>query len=434
MKTLENIKSVLKTNQLSFVRGHSYLCENEMNQIAALASLEKEGSEVVDEYETRMTKLIGSGYGISFAAGRMAFHSILKALNIGAGDEVILLGFTCSVMPNAVLRVGAVPVFSDVDANTFGSSAENIASKITSRTKLIVAQHSFGIPCKIKEIAELGKKNGIFVVEDCAITLDSCVDGIKVGNFADAAIFSTDHSKPLNTLIGGFFYTRNESLYKKVRKTSDELPHLDIEHQRRIYKQFLFEREYYVAHRNLRSNFGKVAKSILKKFKINEKGPVFLTADYSAASNNKDYPYPSKMPVFLAQLGLFELERWNDERKERKELLNQYMSVINTYDLRKYIPSAYYDSSLDIVPLRFAFAYPNVSKINNKMSKVLDTNWIWFREPVICCSGEPEKLGYSDGSCPISEKLGKNIINWPCVIAKENRKFVFKCFESVFNC
>ncbi|MCK4823809.1 DegT/DnrJ/EryC1/StrS family aminotransferase, partial [bacterium] len=60
--------------------------------------------------------LFGSGFGISFATGRMAFSSLLKALNIGTGDEVVLPGFTCSVMPNAVWRTGATPVFADIDS------------------------------------------------------------------------------------------------------------------------------------------------------------------------------------------------------------------------------------------------------------------------------------------------------------------------------
>lgn len=83
----------------------------------------------MSEYEQRFSALVGSGYGISFAAGRMAFYMIMKALGIGEGDEVILPGFTCSVMPNAVWRTGAKPVFADIDEDTFGSDVEGLKKK-----------------------------------------------------------------------------------------------------------------------------------------------------------------------------------------------------------------------------------------------------------------------------------------------------------------
>ena len=189
--------------QIGFVRGHDYLNEPQVALIRTVLN-SRDGEAVVREYENQLAALIGPGRGVSFAAGRMAFYAVLKALGVGSGDEVILPGFTCSVMPNAVWRTGARPVFADIEAETFGSCASGIAAKITSRTKAVVAQHSFGIPCNIPEIVELCRKRGLALIEDCAITLDSAYDGKKVGNWGDAAIFSTDHSKPLNTLVGGF--------------------------------------------------------------------------------------------------------------------------------------------------------------------------------------------------------------------------------------
>jgi dTDP-4-amino-4,6-dideoxygalactose transaminase len=135
----------------------------------------RDGEDVVREYENQLAALIGPGRGVSFAAGRMAFYAVLKALGVGSNDEVILPGFTCSVMPNAVWRTGARPVFADIEAETFGSCASGIAAKITSRTKAVVAQHSFGIPCNIPEIVELCRKRGLALIEDCAITLDSFI-------------------------------------------------------------------------------------------------------------------------------------------------------------------------------------------------------------------------------------------------------------------
>ena len=230
--------------QIGFVRGHSYLSEA---QLAELKMIIQKGPqpELVNAYEQRFAGLIGSGEAVSFAAGRMAFFSLLRALEIKEGDEVILPSFTCSVMLNAIWRTGAKPVFTDIDNGTFGSSAECIESHITSKTKVIVAQHSFGIPCDIDRISSLGRKRGIFVVEDCAITLDSSISKVKVGNWSDAAFFSTGHSKPINTMIGGIFYSRDKTLSEKMRKAAFSLPDLSGEHQKYIYDQLIFEMERY---------------------------------------------------------------------------------------------------------------------------------------------------------------------------------------------
>ena len=118
---LKFITKSFKAPYYGIVQGHLYLINSQIikiNRMCAFHTPEK----VVQEYEKKFTALIGTGEGLNFAAGRMAFYSLMKVLNIGDGDEVILQGATCSVMPNAVWRIGAKPVFADVDPETFGTS------------------------------------------------------------------------------------------------------------------------------------------------------------------------------------------------------------------------------------------------------------------------------------------------------------------------
>lgn len=430
-KAVKLLKSIGLPSQVGFVQGHSHLSGRQILRIKQVLNSDH-SEEMVNEYEQRMTSLIGSGFGISFAAGRMAFYSLLKALDIGLGDEVILPGFTCSVMPNAVWRAEATPVFADIDKNTFGSDPVEIEKKITSRTKLIVAQHSFGIPCNVPAIVEVGKKHGIFVMEDCAIALDSAIDGIKLGNWGDAAIFSTDHSKPLNTLIGGFLYTKDKALYEKIRGCSDVLPHLKKAHQRRLFEQFLFERKNYTPKRYPRSIIINYVKALTRKLKLGQKPFVFLEADYTKqSSSDSNYPYPAKLPPFLAQLGLYELDHWKSEKKKRKVLLNGYLKIARQSGLAEYLPKAYTNPKLEIVPLRFVFEHPNAERLKTKMEKYVDVGWTWFRSPIICCPDGPESLGYSPGSCKRGETAGKNIINWPCVLPEGWNANMLEIFRKV---
>jgi len=429
MKKVNGLSHALRPYRFGFVCGHGYLSGEQVSLIKRV--LDVQDSSKIEEYEENFSKLIGMGQGISFASGRMAFFSLLKVLRIGSGDEVILPGFTCSVMPNAIWRVGASPVFADIDRGNFGSDPVQIERKITAKTKLIVVQHSFGIPCNVHDIVELGKRYGIFVVEDCAIALDSSINGIKVGNWGDAAIFSTDHSKPLNTLIGGFLYTKDGVLYDKIRNECKVLPHLDKAHQKRLFQQFIFERKYFRPGCCPRSIFIRYAKS-LKNLRMGQKQFVFLEADYTRqSSSGSNYPYPAKISPFLAQLGLYELERWNREKKKREVLLHGYLSVARKSRLAQYLPQAYNDPKLEIVPLRFVFEYPQAKMLLKKMDRYIDIGWTWFREPIIGCPEGPESLGYVSGSCKTAEIAGKNIINWPCVLPENWGAKVLEVFEKL---
>lgn len=416
-----------KHYMFGFVRGHFYIDDHRVRE---LGNLHQSGNrqEIIDEYEKKLSLLIGSGYGVSFAAGRMAFYVLMKVLNIGDGDEVVLTGFTCSVMVNAVWRVGATPVFADIDENTFGSDAKAIENKITPRTKLIVAQHSFGIPCKIRPIVEVAKKHNIFLLEDSAITLDTSVDGIKVGNWGDAAMFSTDHSKPLNTLIGGFLYTHNQELFEKVVKYVETLPHLNVDHQKRLYNRFIFERKYYRPQKYPKATFIEYVQLAKRKFNPTQNNYTFLEADYNKKSFNDSYPYPARMPAFLAQIGLFELERWNKEKERRQDLLRKYLDIAQKFNFEKYLPKSYFDPNLDIVPLRFVFTHPEFEALLKRMSKFIDINWIWFQNPIICTPDGPESVGYRFGSCPVSEEISKKIINFPCVVEEGWEKELLQLF------
>ena len=131
--------------------------------------------------------------------GRVALYAILKALRIGPGDEVVIPAFTCVVVPNAVLYAGATPVYCDIDAATYTPTAETIAPQVTDRTRLIVAQNTFGLSADLNPIMRLAANRGIPVVEDCAHGLGGTYRGRPNGTVADASFFSTQWSKPISS-------------------------------------------------------------------------------------------------------------------------------------------------------------------------------------------------------------------------------------------
>lgn len=422
LQTLNAIVLLFYNPFFGFIRGHTYISKKELNQIFSLiVNPQKKDEKLILKFETKFSELIGEGKSLSFAAGRMAFYTYMKILKIGNGDEVIIQSSNCSVMVNAILRLGAKPVFSDIDINTMGTDPKSVRKLITPKTKLIVAQHSFGIPCEIDEIIKIASQHNIKVLEDCALTVGSKYKGLAVGNWGDAALFSIDHSKPLNCMIGGLLYLKNNSLFMKIKKMRDEMPNLDKKHQLALYKRFLFERKYYNPKKYSRGKFIELFYAVFGK--LIKFQPSFLLDDYNHPKKLQklNYNYPAKLPVFISKLGLSELKFFNESKLKRKELLNDYIKIFEKNKKTEHIPKAYFDQKNDIIPLRFIVYFSNKLKAYSYFRKIFDVNSSWFQKPIIGCD-DVEEMGYIKGSCKNSEMITEKIINFPCTFDINQKK------------
>ena len=142
----------------------------------------------------------------------------LKALGVGAGDEVIVPSNTYIATALAVTYVGATPVFVEPDINTFLIDTTLIEAKITDKTKAIMPVHLYGQACDMDSIIDIAKKYNLFVVEDCAQAHGATYKGKKVGSFGDAAAFSFYPGKNLGALgDAGAAVTNNKELADKIR-------------------------------------------------------------------------------------------------------------------------------------------------------------------------------------------------------------------------
>jgi perosamine synthetase len=406
---LKLIQRAFQPYYFGFIQGHTHFALNDLQRIGQLVGLKDES--IVADFECQFAKIVGSGEAISFAAARMGFYSLMRLMGVGKGDEVILLGATCAVMANAVLRTGATPVYSDIDPDTFGSSWKSIVDCVTPHTRMIVAQHSFGIPCNIEEIVKFAKSKNIFLLEDCALTLGSRVNGLTVGNFGDASLFSTDHSKPLNTLTGGLIYTKNAKLAERLRLLQTSCPDLSVARQKALYRRFLLEANYCAPSRYGRLGLIDIFSLIWKRLAHNEGD--FLVDDFGEAGT-LPYPYPAKIPTFLAAVGLMEIKRWEMVSNERSTILRLLLDVLGESKSGAYLPAAYRNTALNIVPLRLAWSEPGGGNIRCSIANIISISWTWFMEPVIGAKQPLRGLGYSIGECPISERTGPNMVNLPC--------------------
>jgi dTDP-4-amino-4,6-dideoxygalactose transaminase len=294
---------------------------------------------------------------------------------------------------------------------------------MTPQTKMIVAQHSFGIPCDIQPIVELAQTQDIFLLEDCALTLGSSINGVVCGNFGDAALFSTDHSKPLNTLTGGLIYTKNMMIFEKLKQKQRHGSHLSTKKQQALWSQLLFERK------NSRPDrYGLMQLINVLRTKLRLNSHPFLDEDFGTKASTS-YPYPAKLPTFLAALGLLEIQNWDKIELVRKKQLSKALDIIGRYTNVE-IPAVYQDPSRDIVPLRIALAPKNGEAIRNQLSQFICTSWTWFMQPIVAANEPLERFGYMHGSCPISEEVGKRMINLPCNLDKDWENVLINKLES----
>ena len=166
----------------------------------------------IHEFEKQFAEYHNVRHAISASYGRMAFYYILKALDLPRDSEIIFPALTFWVVPEMARILGFRPVFVDIDPRTFNMDPAKFERAITRRTRAVVPTHLYGQPCDMDAIMRISRTHNLFVVEDCAHALGATDKGRKVGTFGDAAFFSFQMLKPLNTYGGGMAITNNASL------------------------------------------------------------------------------------------------------------------------------------------------------------------------------------------------------------------------------
>ena len=153
---------------------------------------------------------------IAVANGTVAIESALYALGVGLGDEVIVSDYTFVASASAIVATNAIPIFCDINPETFVMDVNKLDELITDRTKAIVPVHLGGNPVEMDMLMEFAEKNNLYVVEDCAHAHGSCYKGKKLGNWGDAGTFSFQASKVLTSGEGGAVICNSEPLAAKI--------------------------------------------------------------------------------------------------------------------------------------------------------------------------------------------------------------------------
>lgn len=354
----------------------------------------------VKNLEQWFRNCFGVSYAVSFNSGRSALYGILKCLSVGKNDEVLLQAFTCVVVPNGILSLGAKPVYIDITPD-LTMDPDDLKSKITNKTKAILLQHTFGIPSHMEKILHIAKEHNIIVIEDCAHTLGGLYDKKKLGTVGDIAFFSFGRDKPFSSVFGGMAITNNEKYGKKLRNFQKNLP---------------YPSTWWVMQQLMHPLISGVALPTYDLFRI---GKILLVGmqkikalSFPVSEDEKkgvfDTAFVQKFPNALADLALVQLKKMKDYNRTRERIGELYTKNLIHDSIR-----LVYTKKAPL--LRFPILVQNPSGFVSFLRKNKVYVGRWYSEIIDPPGTDLKSVGYTLGSCPIAEKMAKEIVNLPTI-------------------
>lgn len=173
-------------------------------------------------FETALADFHGLPHAVAVSSGTAGLHLALITLGVGAGHEVIVPSFAFIAVANAVLQVGATPVFIDIDPATLNLDPFLIEDAISSRTRAILVVHTFGVPAQMDALQSIARRHNLLVVEDACEAIGARFEGQRAGTFGNLAVLGFYPNKQLTTGEGGAILTRDATHAARLRSLRNQ--------------------------------------------------------------------------------------------------------------------------------------------------------------------------------------------------------------------
>ncbi|MGX5658783.1 DegT/DnrJ/EryC1/StrS family aminotransferase [Castellaniella ginsengisoli] len=211
------------------------LVEDDAVRAATLLQGGGQARGAVDALHRHVADAWAMPYVASFMGGRSALFAIVRALGLQPGDQVLVPAFTCQAVTNAFSFQGIEVRFIDIELDTFGMDAAAARQAITLRTRAILLQYTFGLVCRdMDALCDLARQRGLRLIEDCAHATGGTYRGQLLGTFGDIAFFSSERSKIVNSIHGGWAMTRDPDLGAALAGIHASSPVPDADHVRSL--------------------------------------------------------------------------------------------------------------------------------------------------------------------------------------------------------
>ena len=342
--------------------------------------------------------------GFLFGSARSSLFALLKTLDYEKGSEVLVTGFTCEVVPNAVINAGYLPIYIDINPVNYCMDPAIVEKSITKNTKAIIIQHTFGIPAQLEQLIGIAKKNKLYIIEDCAVSLGSKYKNRLTGTFGDASIFSFELSKTITSCWGGMLLlnTNKNSIIENMVEFYKKVPEYGRLHRLKVLFQLgisgiLYRPGIYMV--------GKYITAILFKLKIFS--PSTRKVEFGGRLPQKYLVKLSGEQSIILRRQFRRIDQLNRNKVDIKNLYIERFAKILDSNYIKLIKGD------DIVLIRFPILIEDQSFIGNWFASKNIELGFWFSAPLSCAEIDHQVFNYSSGTCPNSERISKKMINLP---------------------
>lgn len=331
-------------------------------------------------------------------SGRAALQLILETLRLKKGDEVLVQAYTCLVVVNAIRWAGGTPVFVDIKSD-FTMDPDDALKKVTTRTRALIIQHTFGIAADVSALLAVAAKHKLFTIEDCAHSLGGrTVQGQLLGTFGDAAILSFGSDKVVSASRGGAIITRHKSISKTLTKRIAKLPKFPISylvpHLLRVIWFSFGKATYHLG-------IGKWFMAVMAKLGLSSR---MIYASEKQGTHMK--PFPTQWPNALAALVWPQLQALDRVQSRRLAQTKRYAAEI-TNPAFLTPPEA---TQYPLVRFPGLVADPTAWRTAAAQQGILLGDWY---QTVVAPYADGPANTYVPGSCPNAELLASQSINVP---------------------
>lgn len=352
----------------------------------------------VKKVEDWFTSFFSTRYAFAFDSGRSALYFSLRALGVTSDDEVLVQGYTCVVVSNAILWAGAKPIYIDIEDN-LNMSLMDLERKITEKTKVLIIQHTFGLPANIDKLIEIARKHNLKVIEDCAHSLGATYNEKLVGTFGDISIFSFGSNKIISCVRGGILITNKEEFANKIKEFRDRLPKTRVI---KVFQHLLFYPVFVLFRPVYNLKVGKWALALAKK--INILARILYPAEKQA---KQVLFYPALFPNALASVLLNQLTNLIGSNKSRGEIVNLYVKYLKS-EIKK---QPDFEGRIWLYYPILINNPQNILQRAKKQGIILGSDW--SGSTIVPRGINLKKTGYQVGACPKAEEIVHKIITLP---------------------
>jgi perosamine synthetase len=377
-------------------------------------------NQIIEDYQRAFARFFGVERAFAFWKGRVALYALLRALDVGPGDEVIVPGYTCVMNVNPIKYVGARPIYVDIEPDTFNIDVNLLKEKITSKTKVIIAQHTYGYPCRMDAIMDIAGRAGVSVIEDCCLAFGSKYKGRTAGTFGRAAYFSFQWNKPYTTGLGGMVITsdtdlagRIESLQEQEMCSPSSREVLMLWLELVAYRLFVYPRTTALAQNLFRY--------------LTKKGAVIGSSNAAEFEPRKAEDFFKGASAMQARAGLRQLSNIERNISHRINMALLYDRLLESEGWK----SRNYDrDTMQPVLVRYPVRITEKQKALAKAAKAGVELGSWFECPLHPIETPLTSYDYELAMCPEAEKASREVVNLP-LHPRTNEKTTLKTIEFI---